>query len=83
MTPDRETAETVRQTGPGSPHSSGQEGMKGDRSTGEDDWGRAVIERPEGRRVQAEGVQLASRGEDRLVRALPTSGAREGGVAQL
>ena len=83
MSPDTERAETVCQTGPGSPHSSGQEGVKGDRSTGEDDWGRAVIERPEGRRVQAEGAELAGRGVEGLVRALPTSGAREGGAAEL
>ena len=83
MSPHTETPQTAGQTGPDSPLSSGQEGVESDGATGEDDGGGAVIQRPEGGRVQTEAAQLAGCVVESLVGALAGGGTRGGGVGQL
>ena len=82
MTSHTQTLETPGQAGPHSPHGPRQQGEERHGAGGEDDGGRAVIERPEGGRVQADCTQLTGGVLEGLLTSL-ASLTREGGVVQL
>ena len=82
MTSHTQTPETAGQTGSHSPLGSRQQGEERHGAGGEDDGGRAVIERPEGGGVQADCAQLVGRVVQRISASL-ASVTREGGVVEL